>query len=717
MPPRPADRKPPPNDLPPGDPPSSAGPAADAGTGESGLAIHDHELLRRIGHGAYGEVWLARNALGGFRAVKIVYRKDFEQNRPFEREFNGIQRFEPISRSHPGLVHILQVGRRQEYFYYVMELADDLQNPKFEIRDPKETRNPKPEEPPGNELVRSAGFGHPSAFDLRAPDLYTPRTLREDLRQTGRLPAARCLEIAQALASALGYLHHQGLVHRDVKPSNIIFAKGLAKLADIGLVTEAGDSQSIVGTEGYLPPEGPGTPQADIYSLGKVLYEISTGQDRRQFPDLPPDLKDWPDRQVVLELNEVVLKACAGEAGQRYPSAKDLLNDLARLQQGRSLKSQRTWQQRLRAARHAGWAATALALAATAGIFLWQTIGPQFPRGVPPVNEDGTAGTRNPKAAEAYNLGLPGLRRGTSEGFLKAREAFNDAITADPKFVAAYARLFEVYLMSEDHSIPFIDGKSNKLNELSVTLMKLAPTNAESHAALAIVRFLNEWKWDEAEREFKHALELDPNCRMALTYYGYFLTRQRRDKVARPLLERARALAPTAPLIAKLLGHCEFVARRYEAALPFYESASEHEPSYPSGHYWAGRVYVALTNYPQALVEMERYELKQGLQPYRYEEYRKVLETAGPSGFWTNWLADIQQDGEGRTGTPLLAYTKAMAYARLRDTQPALAWLEKAFNEHDSMEHLLVDEVWDDYRREPRFKAVLKNIGLEPWHR
>src|SRR5215471_15290278 len=90
--------------------------------------IHEHELVRRIGRGAYGEVWLARNELGGYRAVKIVYRKDFEQNRPFEREFSGIQKFEPISRSHPGLVDLLQVGRNDSagYFYYVMELADDL---------------------------------------------------------------------------------------------------------------------------------------------------------------------------------------------------------------------------------------------------------------------------------------------------------------------------------------------------------------------------------------------------------------------------------------------------------------------------------------------------------------------------------------------------------------------------------------------------------------
>jgi serine/threonine protein kinase len=89
------------------------------------VTIPDHELIRRIGRGGYGEVWLARSALGEYRAVKIIRRDSFEGDRPVERELEGIQKFEPLSRSQENLVHILHVGRFAEGFFYVMELADD----------------------------------------------------------------------------------------------------------------------------------------------------------------------------------------------------------------------------------------------------------------------------------------------------------------------------------------------------------------------------------------------------------------------------------------------------------------------------------------------------------------------------------------------------------------------------------------------------------------
>ena len=86
-------------------------------------------------------------------------------------------------------------------------------------------------------------------------------------------------------------------------------------------------------------PEGPGTPQADLYSLGKVLYEIAIGKDRQEFPQLPPDLQSHPDYAALLELNEIILKACETDPRQRYACATALREDLELLQRGQSVRS------------------------------------------------------------------------------------------------------------------------------------------------------------------------------------------------------------------------------------------------------------------------------------------------------------------------------------------------------------------------------------------
>jgi WD40 repeat protein len=314
-----------------------ATPSSGAGAGDvPPIPVPDHILIRRIGRGAYGEVWLARNALGNWRAVKFVRRSSFDDDRPFEREFAGIQRFEPISRSHESQLNILHVGRAEDGFYYVMELADDMGR--------------------GQEIHQAT---------------YTPRNLRSELHLRGRLPAAECLRIGLALTTALEHLHKHGLVHRDIKPSNIVFVNGIPKLADIGLVARAEATISFVGTEGFLPPEGPGTRQADIYSLGKVLYEIGTGHDRNQFPELPTNIVELPDRAELSELNEVLLKACHRDPKERYQTAAEMHAELALLQSGRSVVRLRGIERRLRFAQRAGAVVTAIA-ALVAGLYFWQ---------------------------------------------------------------------------------------------------------------------------------------------------------------------------------------------------------------------------------------------------------------------------------------------------------------------------------------------------------
>jgi len=275
-------------------------------------SIPDLELLRCIGRGAYGEVWLARNIVGTYRAVKIVERRAFEDADAYEREFSGVKEFEPISREHDGFVAILHVGRNppQGFFYYIMELADD--------------------DTTGGQI---------------RPDEYVPKTLSNELARCSRLSVEQAVHLGLSLSEAMAELHRRGLVHRDVKPSNIIFVKGQPKLADIGLVAHTGQEERL-GTTGYIPPEGPGNPQGDIYGLGKVLYEASTGTDRLEYPALPEDVDAIDERETFLKLNSIVLKACENDVHKRYQTASELTQDLARLGVGPPLPKVRrnVWQ-------------------------------------------------------------------------------------------------------------------------------------------------------------------------------------------------------------------------------------------------------------------------------------------------------------------------------------------------------------------------------------
>ena len=256
-------------------------------------------MIRPIGGGSCGSVWLARNALGTFRAVKIVRSESSRHRGSFQSELNGVLKFEPVSRLHDGLVDILQVGGSQNagYFYYVMELADDIHS--------------------GQSII---------------PEHYVPRTLAHDLNRRGKLPIGECVRNGAAIASALGFLHRHDLLHRDIKPSNIIFVNGFPKLADIGLVSNVSGPGGQIGTVGFIPPEGAGTAQADIYSLGKVLYELSTGRDRNDYPALPEALTNTAEDRDLVNFNKIVLNACRADTGRRYRSAEELLTALLSFQ-------------------------------------------------------------------------------------------------------------------------------------------------------------------------------------------------------------------------------------------------------------------------------------------------------------------------------------------------------------------------------------------------
>ncbi len=249
--------------------------------------VHEYKCIRAIGAGSYGQVWLAESRTGSMKALKVVRRQGFQSDEPFMREYKAIQRYENVARGHSSLIDILHVGfPTDEYFYYVMPLGDDA-----------------------------------TGRQLANVNSYEPLTLSKRLAR-GRLSVSESVSLVVELLRGVEVLHANGLVHRDIKPGNIVFIDGKPVLADIGLVTETNLEMSNLGTSGFMAPEGPGK-KGDLYAIGMTLYVAVSGMPANDM--LPaPTLRAQKERESYSILNKILLKACSDRPKYRYSSAKGM---------------------------------------------------------------------------------------------------------------------------------------------------------------------------------------------------------------------------------------------------------------------------------------------------------------------------------------------------------------------------------------------------------
>lgn len=223
------------------------------------------------GKGAYGQVWLVIDAVGNQRALKIVSKSVLGGD--WEREFKGLKLYQTKIKSHPNLIQIFHVADCDDFLYYTMECADNL----------------------GDEQN------------------YIPSTLENWVKQWGALGVDTLLPVFDQLLDGIEALHDNGLIHRDIKPDNIIFVGAKPKLGDIGLVSSVSRTLSLVGTQSYIPPEfltGEAKElkqSVDIYALGKTLYRAFSGQQPDCFPVVPHKLLI---NDGVKRLNALSKRAC-----------------------------------------------------------------------------------------------------------------------------------------------------------------------------------------------------------------------------------------------------------------------------------------------------------------------------------------------------------------------------------------------------------------------
>ena len=250
-------------------------------------------LGREIGRGAAGVVYLATAAVGRFAAVKVCLREELGDVR-YERELRGAKLYMRIPPSE-GLVRLLGFGECAWGFYTVMELADD----EFGAR-------------PG------------------ATAVYRPKTLSSVIAGEKALSVKESLKLGLALAKGLVTLQRHHLLHRDIKPGNVISVRGRFVLSDPGLLVEESEAASLVGTPGYVPPENFIGAGGDVYSLGLTLKAASFG---RPVEDLAmgPTMEADTGSPLFAAWWRILNRATHPDATKRYRSAKAFLADLQSL--------------------------------------------------------------------------------------------------------------------------------------------------------------------------------------------------------------------------------------------------------------------------------------------------------------------------------------------------------------------------------------------------
>jgi tetratricopeptide (TPR) repeat protein len=564
----------------------------------------------------------------------------------FEREFKGLQKFEPVSRTHEGLVDILTLGLLPggEGFYYVMELADRA--------------GITPDDASAEVRKCSASHSKPG-LEFADAGCYVPRTLRADLKQYGALPADEVIALGLRLTAALAHLHDNGLVHRDVKPSNILFIDGEAKLADAGLVADADDARSLVGTVGYIAPEGPGTPQGDLYALGKVLYEAAFGKDRHEFPTLPPDIRTRPDHTKLLELNAILLKASATDRHQRYQSADQMHADLKLMQAGSSVRSRHARQRVLSLVQKP------LAVAVVAAVFVMVfSFAARSPR------SSSFKPSRITEANDAYKRGINELHLN-----LNAAEAirhFERATQLDPKFADAFAQLAAAW-----YSVPG-EASSKKGQQAAEKAVMLDPHSGLARAEFAAAKLFS-LDLHLAEVETKLAIKLAPDSEQVLLVAALNFAALGRTNEALSNLKRAHEVGWDTPSKLRII-YSGFVygwCRDFDRAIAIYDAAPWLKDDVDKPHYMQSVFYLAEGDYETSIRLGRQSALERGVDPTEVSAEFDALESAfrqnGPEGYWQQRLKiDSSKAGDHHY------MNMAAIHARLNQTDQAIEYLRRA---------------------------------------
>jgi eukaryotic-like serine/threonine-protein kinase len=316
--------------------------------------------------------------------------------------------------------------------------------------------------------------------------------------------------------------------------------------------------------------------------------------------------------------------------------------------------------------------------------------------------------TANPEAFQLYLKGRNQWDKRTPESLKKARDYFEQAVAKDPNYALAYVGLAEYYLVVPDYDDVPQSEVNPKLKLYAKKALEIDEKSSEAHAAYA-----TDWDWAAADREFRRAVELNPNDSRTHVLYGLYLGNLGKQTEAFAHFQKAVELAPlNLNAIDNLAGEY-YAAGEYDKSIEEAKKALELDPNFAKGHFSLAVAYGMQGKYDLWLAEHEKSAELFG------DRFSLEMANAAKSGYAKGgYRGAMMKMAESMSEYKKTSYVDpaivAMPYAAVGDKAKAFEWLEKGFAEKSGfMAQLKTAPEFAPLRNDPRYEDLLKRMGIQ----
>ncbi len=320
--------------------------------------------------------------------------------------------------------------------------------------------------------------------------------------------------------------------------------------------------------------------------------------------------------------------------------------------------------------------------------------------------------TDKPEAYSQYLKGRYFLNTRTEEGLKKAIRCFEQALGKDVGYARAYSGLADAHAVMA--LLEFVPPKDAfpRAREAAQKALEIDDKLAEAHTSLGVVLFQYDWDWPGAEKEFKRAVEFNPNYAPAHQFYADYLKAMGRFDEALAEMSRGQALDPLSLAINTGVGHVLYLSRQYDRAIEQYANTVKLDSTFVQARLWFGRPYLQKKMYKEAIAEIEQAVKLSGGSTISLAMLGQAYAAAGKRKEMDEVLGKLMERSK-RQYVP--SYWIAMVYVGLGDREQAFAWLERAYHERSSwLVWSKVEPRFDALRSDSRFSSLLSRMKLTP---